>query len=186
MSSEADSQSYLLENGGYYDEYRGYYDANGNYYSYDPNTGEYTLVQQEVQSKSYPNDNNHDEDGRLIVHKRDDSYDPEPDLQLFTSLWRFQRMASLVNNTYSTFVWPHIPRMVKLKRLDLFESQNPHCQQGTTDAAESRRIRHSAGLWHPVQTVFLIDEPMEFTKEFCIESAGPPRRSKVDTVDTKT
>ena len=62
---------------------------------------------------------------------------------------------------------------------DIFETQFPLSQQGTTDIEESRRIRDTEG-WYPVRSLFCMDEPFgEWTREVFIESTGPPRRHRV-------
>ncbi len=64
------------------------------------------------------------------------------DPEVFFSLWKPQRLASQADWAFSSsFIFPDIRRVVQLKRLDIFESLLPRCQQASSSAEMSLRIR---------------------------------------------
>lgn len=122
----------------------------------------------------------HDEMGRLLmpIHERIDHETSAEDLEVFTAAWQPQRLSSRRDWEWtSRIAWPDIPRVVQLKRLDLFEHQNPRLQQGSTDVSASRRIRSTPG-WSPVRSIFFLDGAASNTIRLLVESTGPPRRHR--------
>jgi hypothetical protein len=101
------------------------------------------------------------------------------DFDVFRTGWQQQRICSKVDwRSSSLSVWPDIQHVVILKRLDVYVCESPPSQQATTDPEESRLIRNTPG-WLQFMTIFVINEHMYMTKDFLIESAGPPRRCRV-------
>ena len=83
--------------------------------------------------------------------------------------------------TTSLSVWPDISFVVVLQRMDVFLCAAPLSQQATINRAESRRIRNTPG-WAQCKTIFVLNKHMYMTKDFLIESGGPPRRCRVSSL----
>lgn len=121
-----------------------------------------------------------DEEGRLLVDMTtyiDPKYLPE-DLVRFVSRWQKPQYSSQADWGWtSPFVWPDVPHLVKLVRMDIFEKDVPKLQIGTTDREDSTEIRNTPE-WYPVRSVFFMNVPTEYTMQILLETTGPPRRSK--------
>jgi hypothetical protein len=119
-----------------------------------------------------------DKDGRLLVGEPINvAIEPE-DYSTFVSQWVPPWMAQLSDGAQaSKFVWPDIDEMVMLKRVDCFALNFPRCQQSTTDAEESRRVRVTPN-WSPVMSFYVLNMETIYTRPLKIESTGPPRRHK--------
>jgi len=119
-----------------------------------------------------------DKDGRLLVGEPINvAIEPE-DYSTFVSQWVPPWMAQLADGAQaSKFVWPDIDETVMLKRVDCFELNFPRCQQSTTDAEESRRVRVTPN-WSPVMSFYVLNMETMYTRPLRIESTGPPRRHK--------
>ena len=151
------------EVGGYYDEY-----------------GQWILYDDGQIVNNIPPGHVHDELGRLLKPSYElIDYETHPeDIDTYVSEWREQKLsASRDWGRTSKFVWPELDHVVMLKRLDLFEQQNPQLQQATTNIEVSRRVRRTPG-WFPVRSIFFMDVSLPITYELLIESTGPPRRHK--------
>mmetsp|Transcript_20925 Transcript_20925/g.35452 ORF Transcript_20925/g.35452 Transcript_20925/m.35452 type:complete len:312 (+) Transcript_20925:3-938(+) len=153
-------------------EEQGYYDENGEWIWYGE-VGPYDNL---------PEGHVLDDQNRLMKSEEEleamiDDNIPE-DAELLLSGWKKQELAPPLDWKWtSKVVWPDIEHTVILKRLDIYEQDNPHLQQATTNLAQSRRIRNTNG-WRPYRTVFFLDSPNQLTTELVIESTGPPKRNK--------
>ena len=77
----------------------------------------------------------------FIIVSQDDPTEPE-NLDEFVSAWLPQLLTQAIDsNLASRYVWPAEEKPVYLKRLDVYQCDNPLCQQSSSNLAESRRIR---------------------------------------------
>jgi hypothetical protein len=122
-----------------------------------------------------------DEVGRLLTDPNaqiDPELLPEDNFEAYISLWQPPMISAEKDWGWgSKIVWSDVPRVVVMKRLDVYEQQIPRLQIGTTNIEESRSLRAS-GKFYPVHTIFCVDFENEATLQLAIESAGPPRRSR--------
>ncbi len=87
-----------------------------------------------------------DEEGRLLdtrkVAELHNAFTPE-DFDLFLSQWKPPRLVASQRDWAfaSNFVFPDIPRVVLLKRLDIFERMVPRTHQASMDPVQSLKIR---------------------------------------------
>lgn len=115
---------------------------------------------------------NVDSHGRLIDPAKIAEDSGPENFDLFVSKWLPPRMTAKVEwDRTSQIVFPHVAKPIYPVRCDLFELDNPRCQQLLTDMDESRRLR-CISHWSFVMTFYVIDTQMEWTKEILIESAG--------------
>jgi hypothetical protein len=121
-----------------------------------------------------------DEQGRLLrdlTNYIDPNYEPE-DVNTFVRLWQKPQLSMKSDWTWSSaFVFPDIPQVVILTRMDVFEKEIPKLQIGTIDRKDSIEVRNSPE-WFPVRSIFFVSVPTPYTTELLLESVGPPRRSK--------
>jgi hypothetical protein len=119
-----------------------------------------------------------DEDGRLLANEPVNTEFELEDYNTFVSAFNSPWMAALGDaDASSKYVWPEIDFCVNLQRIDVFELENPRCQQACNDKEESRRVRVTPN-WSPVFSFMLLNMPTQFTRLLEIWSTGPPRRHK--------
>jgi hypothetical protein len=79
----------------------------------------------------------------------------------------------------SASVWHEIDGIVRLRRLDVYQSLFPQAQQASADPKESLKMRNTEG-WAAIRSIFFMDRPVRSTKEVLIETgSGPIRRQRV-------
>eukprot|EP01038_Epipyxis_sp_PR26KG_P011033 gene11033-14814_t len=104
-------------------------------------------------------------------------YVPE-DISIFISKWQNINLSSSKDWPWTTKIaWPDISTVVNLKRFDIYQSESPVSQQGTSNIEESRMIRNSEN-WRPIRSIFFLDTMVDMSIELLIESTGPPRRHR--------
>eukprot|EP01039_Chlorochromonas_danica_P002276 gene2276-2491_t len=122
----------------------------------------------------------HDEMGRLLKDP-EDIIDPETlpeEIPKFISLFQKQKLTAMIDWPWtSQFLFPTLPRVVILKRLDVYQQDRPYLQYATSDRHDSLSVRRS-GSWYPLRSLFFLDGETENSCKLMVESAGPPRRSK--------
>lgn len=121
-----------------------------------------------------------DEHGRLmkdLTNYVDPEYLPE-DVSKFITRWQKPQKTLPADWVWtSAFVFPDIPQIVNLIRLDIFEKDIPRLQIATIDRKESVALRNTED-WYYVRSIFFLNVPTQYTTEILIESTGPPRRNK--------
>lgn len=122
----------------------------------------------------------YDAEGRLLKDASllvNEAYVPE-DLDVYVSKFQTQTLSAEKDWAWTTnYPWPELSFIVKLKRLDIFQTDAPLSQLATTDLEESHRIRNAED-WYPVRSLFLMDRALPITKQINIEATGPPKRHR--------
>lgn len=140
---------------------------------------------QELQSNSivlYAPPEGHivDNEGRLLKDPRglaDEDSLPE-DIDLYISKFQKIQLSSSMDWKWTTKIpWPEYDFIVELRRMDIYEKQNPHLQIATTDINDSRKIR-TLEEWLPIRSLYFLNKSTPMTKDLLMESTGPPRRTK--------
>lgn len=153
--------------------------------NYDPDTGKYYneetgLWEDPVNPDHYPPPDGAvlDADGRLLANEPVITEFELEDYNTFVSAWNAPWMAQVVDGeSTSKYVWPDIEGCVMLQRVDVYELENPRCQQAAVEKEESRRVRVTPG-WDPVFSFSVLNMETQFTRKMEIWSTGPPRRHK--------
>ena len=86
----------------------------------------------------------HDQDGRILINPNESNIADVlvEDYNVFVSKWQPTRLASQMDwKTTSLNVWPDVPFVVQLQRLDIFNCDVPVSSQGTIVTSQSRIIR---------------------------------------------
>ena len=121
-----------------------------------------------------------DDQGRLLIDMStyvDPAYLPE-DISKFVCCWQKPQISSQSDWGWtSPFVWPDVPNLVKLIRMDIYEKDVPKLQIGTIDHEDSLEIRNTSE-WYPVRSLFFMNVSTQYTMQVLLETMGPPRRSK--------
>lgn len=146
-------------------------------------------VEEQVVTYEPPEGHVVDEFGRLMLDPSgivDPEQLPELDIDAYVSKWLQQIPAAEKDwNWTSRVVWPETPHVVLLRRLDVFEQSNPRLQVGTTDINDSREVRASGNMYS-LHTCFYVNfKNITTTIDLCLESTGPPRRSRFRPIDKK-